>query len=271
MNILTDVGGVTFTFDKGLRKSLWREHAERVVAHVHTGGKVTDIFPQLVTNPYAEKFGIEVDFNAEFEEYISTVTTGEEVLLDILVNPTATALLEHIQGILLENGELTAEEMPGIRNLITYVKERGDVIKGYSTGAPLMPDQFHNAIGLTGLIGNVRTTFPTHQGKEKSPEDIVEEAVALYDKGRTYNGAIDDSDNEIAFWLAAKKRMKQEGLGDLTVHLLKRGIPTEQTGRVGTDLGQVVVINSLDLIREGVQFGTGTYTPDFSAYDGKFG
>ena len=149
-----------------------------------------------------------------------------------------------------------------------------------------MPDQFHTAVGLDELVGNVITTFPGHRAKERSADQIVEEAVRFYETQslegytRTYGAFIDDNDNEIAIWLDAAQRIDKEGLRKPTVYLLKKDLPKEQRcGVLNTDKGTLIVVRSLYQvlgdIRENVETGLhsslSTYKVDFAKSDKKFG
>ncbi|MFC1752338.1 hypothetical protein ACFL96_02970 [Thermoproteota archaeon] len=302
ISVFSDVGGVTFTFDKNKRKEIWTAEAGGLVKSVLEGGKVTDKYPGLSANPYSKDFGTGPDYNAEFSKYargiaetIGVDTTdhsfaeqaGKQILNGMLINPTATALLEHAQGIALKNGTLKAKAGPGVKNLVDYVESSGGVFDTYSTGASKMPDQFHKAVGLDYLVGRTETTFPGHAAKERSAETIVKKAKDLKNsKDMTYNAFIDDNDNEIGIWADARTKMKSQGLGNPTLYLLKKDMSTADTGIVSTSKGDITVVNSLDQVRKGLSdpfsaygsaYAQGTskkqanYKVDFGKSDKKFG
>lgn len=281
INVLTDVGGVTFTFDKQNRKRIWVEESGNLVKSV-LEKKQTNVGLQV--NPYATEFGIKTDFQEEFTNYAKAIAetlgletrnpefaeqAGKEVLKGMLLDPTATALLEYIQDQAIADGRIKPTEIPGIRDLIDYAVSTGGVFQGYSTGAPKMPDQFHTALGLDVLVGNVRTTFPGHQAKKRSPAQIVEQAKSLYsERGQTFSLHIDDQDNEIEMWAQAREIMRRQNLGDPTIYLFKSSLPTNNTGTAGDN---IVVINSIDQITGPKIERESTYKIDFKKDDKKFG
>jgi hypothetical protein len=268
INILTDVGGVTFTFDKELRKEIWiREAGDLVRGVLADRASVTHRYSGLTVNPYAAEFDLGQDFNSEFSAYARAVAetvgletsdpafaerAGREVLKGMLLDPTTTALLEYIQGEVLKLGELVAEPVDGIHELISYVVgETGGVFRGYSTGAAQMPDQFHEALGLDKLVGNVRTTFPEYTRKHKQPQQILEEARRLRrETGQIFTAFIDDQENEVGLWAQARNLTVEEELGCPILYLFKPDVDDGLVGTVETGYGAIVVVNKLSQIKD---------------------
>jgi hypothetical protein len=305
IDVLSDVGGVTFTFDKGLRKELWVREAgayfEAVALAIkeQDKDKLREVSPPITENPYNSMGygGVAMPFFAELSGFVHATQfglntngiqlsnpnfreeAGKIVLGEMLIDPTATALLEYIQGEALKSGELTAQEVPGIRKLMGYVLSTGGVFQGYSTGAPKMPDQFHTVIGLDALVGNVKTTFPGHRAKERSAEQILKMAETLHtESGKVHDAFIDDNDNEAGIWLEARNELNKQGLGNPRVYLLKPDLDDRDTGKAQTSKGELVIVNSLDQIRETLagdnrllEMYSSGYTPKFDQRDNKFG
>ncbi|MFH1440198.1 MAG: hypothetical protein ABIG89_06520 [Candidatus Woesearchaeota archaeon] len=302
-NLLTDVGGVTFTFDKNARKETWLDTTALIVHSVYREGRDESI-QGLIKHPYYEQFkGLEENYIEAFKQYVTGICdelginpneldAGDKiaprVLKDMLIHPTATALLEAIQGRKLHifPDAWNTQAMPGVKDLLQYIKSQAGVVKGYSTGAPKMPDQFHKAVGLDELVGNVLTTFPGHQAKIRSADQIVEEAVRLYESSvgelgfrRAYGLFIDDNDNEIAIWLDAANTIRKESAGNPVVYLLKKALPVQDTGVTQTEKGRVIVVNSLYQILGAMAMDVdmhsfdrqSSYKVDFAKSDQKFG
>ena len=322
VNVLSDVGGVLFTFDKGLRKEIWTSEAGGLVQSVLNGSNVTDRYPGLNVNPYANHFDLGDDYNSEFAGYARAIAetlgidttngafceeAGKAVLKGMLLDPTATALLEHIQGEVLRNGRLTAEVMPGAEELIKYVQSTGGAFKGYSTGASEMPNQFYSAIGLDCMINNTRTTFPGNAAKEKKVSDIMKEwnilcmpykgdeidPITHYaDPNAVFDGFIDDNDNEVEIFLDAREKFYNDkecpldsmrepySSGYPAVYLFRKELSEGETGVVQTSKGKVVVVNNLAQIQEALRTSIisselgqreSSYKIDFMQSDQKFG
>ncbi len=314
-NVLSDVGGVTFTFDKSKRKEIWVREAGRIVQESLMKDRLaSELLPASFSEAvaaYHGQRGIDVDsiFRRHVHELAGTIDSsvaseefaheaGMRTLKWMLLQPIPTALLEYIQGEALASGELTAEPVEGIKELVGYVRSTGGVFKGYSTGAPKMPDQFHAAVGLNDLVGNVRTTYPGHAAKQRSADDIVDEARKLHESGvvedteihglkhgsrgkvHQYHAFIDDNENEAGIWADAARQIHlNENLGDPSVYLLRRELPDDVTGYAETTKGRIFVANSLDQIRQALASPgmtalhrqASSYEIDFSASDRKFG
>ena len=171
---------------------------------------------------------------------------------------------------------MAVEEVPGIRNLIRNVMKTGGVVRGYSTGTPKMPDQFHLELGLFVLVRNVLTTFPEYKGKEKNVEQVERELRRYFHVGLGYHIYIDDNDNEIGIVAdaveSARGSVQIPGL-----YLLKKDLPEEATGVASTSKGDVYVVNSLDQITRTISHRDGsihrrksTYVVEFDKSDNKF-